>query len=106
MSQRSVRKSQEIRLGLVMSGGVSLAVYINGVSHELFRAVRGRGVYRLLQALTDSEIVVDILSGTSAGGINGVLLATALCNETEFASSSALWRNQASIEHLIEPESK
>jgi len=41
-----------------MFGGVSLAVYINGVARELFRAVRGRGVYRLLQALTDSEIVV------------------------------------------------
>jgi hypothetical protein len=45
--------SREIRLGLVVYGGVSLAIYINGVTHELFRAVRGRGVYRLLKRLLD-----------------------------------------------------
>jgi hypothetical protein len=46
-------RSREVRLGIVMFGGVSLAVYINGISNELFRAARGRGVYRLLKALTD-----------------------------------------------------
>jgi hypothetical protein len=60
-------KSREVRLGLVMYGGVSLAIYINGVAQELFRAVHGRGIYRLIKALTDSDIVVDVLSGTSAG---------------------------------------
>jgi len=94
-------RSREVRLGVVMFGGVSLAVYINGVSQELFRAVRGRGVYRLLKALTDSEIVVDILSGASAGGINSVLLSAALCNETEFGSTATLWREAADIEPLL-----
>ncbi len=94
-------RSREVRLGVVMFGGVSLAVYINGVSQELYRAVRGRGMYRLLKALTDSEIVVDILSGASAGGINSVLLATALCNETDFASTAKLWREGADIAPLL-----
>jgi len=84
-----------------MFGGVSLAVYINGVSQELFRAVRGRGVYRLLKALTDSDIVVDILSGASAGGINSVLLSAALCNQTDFGSTAELWRSEADIERLL-----
>ena len=93
--------SREVRLGVVMFGGVSLAVYINGVSQELFRAVRGRGIYRLLKALTDSHVVVDVLSGASAGGINGVLLSTALCNGTEFGVSAELWRSLADIRALL-----
>ena len=68
-------RSQECRLGLVMYGGISLAVYIYGVTQEFFNAVRGRGVYRLIKALTDSHVVVDIMSGTSAGGVNGILLS-------------------------------
>lgn len=94
-------KSREVRLGLVMYGGVSLAIYINGVAQELFRAVRGRGVYRLIKQLTDSDVVVDILSGTSAGGINGIMLAYALCNEVEFASSARLWRQHGDIDRLL-----
>jgi len=94
-------KSREVRLGLVMYGGVSLAIYINGVAQELFRAVRGRGTYRLLKALTDSDVVVDVLSGSSAGGVNGILLAYALCNECEFRSAAGLWRQRGDIGGLL-----
>ncbi|HEY3665245.1 MAG TPA: patatin-like phospholipase family protein, partial [Polyangiaceae bacterium] len=94
-------RSREVRLGIVMFGGVSLAVYINGISNELFRAARGRGVYRLLKALTDSHIVVDILSGASAGGINSVLLSAALCNGSDFESTQTLWHEFADIERLL-----
>lgn len=95
------RKTQEIRVGLVMYGGVSLAIYINGVTNEFFRAVRGRGVYKLLKAMTDSDIVVDIVSGTSAGGINGVLLSYALCNNLEFSACATLWRESGDIRRLL-----
>jgi patatin-related protein len=99
------RRSQEIRLGLVMYGGVSLAIYIFGVAQEFFRAVRGRGAYRLLKDLTDSDIVVDILSGTSAGGVNGVLLAYALANEREFSDCNRIWRDAGDLLRLIhEPQ--
>lgn len=94
-------KSREIRVGLVMYGGVSLAVYINGVAREFFEAVRGRGVYRLLKAMTDSDIVVDIVSGTSAGGINGILLGYALCNGRDFAACADLWRQHGDIALLL-----
>ncbi len=94
-------RSREVRMGLVMYGGVSLAIYINGVAHEFFRAVRGRGVYRLLKALTDSEFIVDVISGTSAGGINGIMLSYALCNERDFSSTSTLWRQHGGIQHLL-----
>lgn len=91
----------EIRLGLVLYGGVSLATYINGVTQECFNAVKGRGVYRLLKALTDSDIVVDILSGTSAGGINGILLAYALANDRDFDVCARLWREHGDIQKLL-----
>jgi patatin-related protein len=92
---------REVRLGLVVYGGVSLAIYINGVADELFRAVRGRGVYKLLKRLLDADIVVDIISGTSAGGINGLLLAYALTNEREFSASANLWRDHGSLAKLL-----
>jgi patatin-related protein len=92
---------REVRLGLVVYGGVSLAIYINGVADELFRAVRGRGIYKLLKRLLDSDIVVDIISGTSAGGINGLFLAFALANEREFSDCAALWREQGSLAKLL-----
>lgn len=86
-----------------MYGGVSLAIYINGVANELFRTVRGRGVYRLVKALTDSDVVVDVLSGSSAGGINGILLSYALCNSCEFRSTARLWRDNGDIDALLRP---
>lgn len=96
-------KSREVRLGLVMYGGVSLAIYINGVAQEFFRAVRGRGVYRLIKALTDSDIVVDVISGTSAGGVNGIMLGYALCNGRDFAATTELWRVAGDIRKLLLP---
>jgi len=98
-------RSRETRIGLVMYGGVSLAVYINGVSQEFYHAVQGNGIYRLIKELTDSEIVLDILSGSSAGGVNGILLAYALCNGKDFTRCSDLWRNAADIGRLVRPPS-
>jgi predicted acylesterase/phospholipase RssA len=94
-------RSRETRIGLVMYGGVSLAVYIHGVSQEFYHAVQGNGVYRLIKELTDSEIILDILSGSSAGGVNGILLAYALCNEKDFTCCDALWRGAADIHRLV-----
>jgi hypothetical protein len=96
-------KSREMRFGLVMYGGVSLAIYINGVTHEFSRLVRGNGVYKLIKGLTDTEMVVDIISGTSAGGINGIFLAYALANDKDFGSMAQLWRDLGDIEKLLRP---
>jgi patatin-related protein len=94
-------RPREVRLGIVMYGGVSLAVYENGVAQELFRAMKGEGVYRWVKALIDSDIVVDIISGTSAGGINGILLGYALANNKDFRSSATLWREDGDILKLL-----
>lgn len=97
---------QEFRLGLVVYGGVSLAIYMNGVCREFYNAVRGRGIYKLLKALTDSDLIVDVISGTSAGGINGVLLSYALTNSSEdvavdFKNFAEIWRESGDIERLL-----
>ena len=92
---------REVRLGIVLYGGVSLAVYENGVAQELHRAVCGKSVYGLLKELIDSEVVVDVISGTSAGGVNGVMLAYALANRRSFAASADLWRQQGDIQALL-----
>jgi patatin-related protein len=102
MQQQAINgRTREVRIGLVMYGGVSLAIYMNGIANELFRAVRGRGVYRLFKQLTDSDVVVDVVSGASAGGINGMFLAFALCNEREFGECADLWRQKGGISDLL-----
>jgi patatin-related protein len=92
---------REVRLGIVMYGGVSLAVYENGVAQELFRAVKGEGVYTLIKSLTESDIVVDIMSGTSAGGINGIFLGYALANDRDFKFCADLWRYNGDFLKLL-----
>lgn len=125
-----------MRFAVVMYGGVSLAIYINGVVQELFRMVRATAmddaspllpydelsgtecVYRQLGQLLgrDEEeknreckpedpiltsFVVDILSGSSAGGINAVYLAKALANGQDIQQLSQLWTDQGDIGKLI-----
>jgi patatin-related protein len=79
---------------------------MNGICQEFYNAVRGRGIYKLIKALTDADIVVDIISGTSAGGINGVLLSYALANSQgknwiKFEEFAEVWKNSGDIEKLF-----
>jgi patatin-related protein len=141
-----IRYEQEIRFAVVMYGGVSLAVYINGIAQELLRMVRAtaagdadetgerralldtselRGsevAYRqaaqllshrwdgsvassLVMPAPDAPIrtrfVVDVLSGTSAGGINAIYLAKALANEQDLDLLKKLWIREGDIGLLI-----
>lgn len=118
---------KEVRFALVMYGGVSLAVYINGVAQEFYSLVRatsgvdGTGtagteaVYRKLGAILGANgadlsagqgpirtrFIVDILSGTSAGGLNSIFLAKALAKGLEFGVMEKLWVDQADIATLL-----
>ena len=93
-------REKELRLALVCYGGVSLAIYMHGTTKEVWKLCRASMRRRLAtsQAIPpadDSEIVygalldalapyldlrvlVDIVAGASAGGINGILLAQAI----------------------------
>ena len=126
--------SQEVRFAVVMYGGVSLAIYINGIAQELLRLVRSTAreqkpafngterIYRKVSYLLANEtlsmadldklaadttnlpptrFLVDILSGTSAGGINGIFLAKALANGQDMEQLKDLWVTEGDIETLI-----
>ena len=99
--------SREIQLGLVVYGGVSLAIYTHGVCQEFYHAVRGRGIYKLVKALTDADLVVDAISGSSAGGINGILLGYAIANSNDrevvdFSAFAKIWRTSGDLLKLLQ----
>src|SRR4030088_2922057 len=123
----SHQHEQEIRFAVVLYGGVSLAIYINGVVQELLRLVRSTSG---LQNLKGSELAyqnlgrllgpgfipkeqlgandpintkfrIDIISGTSAGGINGIYLAKALATESDLSQLEELWFDEGGIDGLL-----
>jgi patatin-related protein len=139
--------TQEMRFAVVLYGGSSLAIYINGVVQELLHLVRATAprtpptdqgysnelllrndelsgserVYRRLGQLLSWEqrtaalegkpadesapvqtrFIVDILSGTSAGGINGIFLAKALANGDDISRLRQLWFDEGDIARLL-----
>jgi patatin-related protein len=105
----------ETRFAVVMYGGVSLAIYINGIAQELYRMVDAtatkspgtdadsgsENVYKTIAGELKTRFVVDIISGTSAGGINGIFLAKALANGQPIKSLEQMWLDEGDIEVLI-----
>ena len=133
--------AKEIRFSVVMYGGISLAIYMNGVTQELLHMVRATArdswdhkpdmkfrfkekndppsdtrpmlestetFYRELANLLnddgvdDVRFIIDVISGTSAGGINGIFLAKALSDDRlSFDMLKTLWINEGAIENLL-----
>ena len=98
---------EDLRIALVMNGGVSLAVWIGGVAHEINRAVRGKDrsgaalEYKALLDLTATTARVDVISGASAGGLNGALLALALVYDTDLEPLRGVWLTKGSLDRLL-----
>ncbi|WLP89956.1 patatin-like protein [Gordonia sp. NB41Y] len=128
----------ELRLALVCYGGVSLAVYMHGVTKELHKlvvasraldAARVAGAtanpfrsatdptqildgfdsealyFDALRRLEDAgrplSVAIDIIGGTSAGGINGVVLAKALAINASQDALRSLWINEGDLRKLL-----
>ncbi|MGN9760609.1 DUF3376 domain-containing protein [Streptomyces sp. SD31] len=106
---------REVRLALVMNGGVSLAVWMGGVTHELdllrnasappHREGHGsdevQRIWREVLAAAEERVVIDVVSGTSAGGLNGVLLATAIARGRALPPLRDVWKESASLTRLL-----
>ena len=92
MNPRGEEVEREVRVALVLYGGVSLAIYENGVTRCFDQLVRGHGVFRIVLDLLRARAVVDTIAGTSAGGINGLVLAACLESGADFKSTARLWR--------------
>jgi predicted acylesterase/phospholipase RssA len=87
---------QPLRAALVMNGGVSLAVWMGGVTHELGRLRTGSGdpspAWKALREKAKRrDVDIDFVAGTSAGGLNGTLLATSIAVGTPLRPLLGLW---------------
>ena len=116
-------REKELRLALICYGGISLAVYMHGITKEVWRLARasqsfhGEGgpltgseeVYRRLLETIASEcglalrVLVDILAGASAGGINAIFLGDAIATGRSLDPLTDLWLGNADIDRLVDP---
>jgi patatin-related protein len=118
---------KELRFGLVCYGGVSLAIYMHGITSELHKLVRASNAhsnaagggpnpfpdnttehvyFEILSQIAAKQqlrVIVDVIAGTSAGGINGVALAKALAHDLDQAPLKKVWFDKASIRKLLSP---
>ena len=76
-----------------MTGGVSLAVWMGGVTNELNRMLHGDALYGELLDHLAYKPRVDVITGSSAGGLNGAVLATAIANPRTLAPQRDLGRS-------------
>ncbi len=96
--------ARDLNVALAMNGGVSLAVWIGGVSSEFYRATRGEGLYGALEQFVDTSVVIDVMTGASAGGLNGVFLAAATTRDlpaTAFDELRDVWLSVGSFSNLL-----
>ncbi len=134
-------KEKELRIALVCFGGVSLAVYMYGISKEILKLVRAsralHGIadrskrsaasffdsfdrsdpeydtdeiyFELLREIgrtLELRVIVDVIAGASAGGINGTMLARALSHDLPMGALRDLWLNHADVSDLLAPDAR
>ena len=120
-------RQKELRLALICYGGVSLAVYMHGVTKEIWHLARASRayhgpkveeidgvaqVYRDFLAQIESRhklrlrILPDILTGASAGGINAVFLAQAMHSGCSLEPLTDLWLENADVSELTDPDAE
>jgi len=118
-------QEKELRIALVCYGGISLAVYMHGVTKEVWRLARASrarhaenpdpemldsAYFRLLdkiaaEADVQLRVLVDILAGASAGGINAVFLSHAIVTGQPLDPLTDLWLDSADVDELLDSES-
>lgn len=128
-------------MALVCCGGVSLAIYMHGMSAEILKLVRASGALHSLTNRTrratasyvdvddrnesefdtesiyfellrdigrtvDLRVIVDIIAGASAGGINATMLARALSHDLSMSRLRDLWLENADVAELLAPNAR
>ncbi|MCZ4125232.1 patatin-like protein [Streptomyces sp. H39-S7] len=123
-------RTQEVRIATAMTGGVSLAIWMGGVARELNLLQQAawlrhqerptappttttgpdaavRDLYVRLLDLLDITVSIDMISGTSAGGINGALLGLARVRSLDLGSLRDFWLTSGAFEKLLrDPKEK
>jgi patatin-related protein len=108
--------TQEIRFAATLTGGVSLAVWMGGIARELDILVHAsddriegrrsapdpvQNAYRKLLDILDVTVCLDVLSGTSAGGINAGLLGLVNAQRKDLSSLRDIWLKAGSLATLL-----
>jgi patatin-related protein len=134
-------REKELRIALVCFGGLSLAIYMHGITKEILklarassalhaitnRAKRSSAAFFDMRDRSDPEydteaiyfdllrdigrtvelrVIVDIVAGASAGGINSVMLARALSHDLPMGRLRDLWLKNADVTELLAPEAR
>lgn len=118
-------REKELRLALVCYGGISLAVYMHGITKEIWRLARASRAFHDGRLSTGSQRVYhdllgeieqhaglrltvfsDIIAGASAGGINGIFLAQSIATGQSLDPLTDLWLEAADVERLLDPAAK
>lgn len=110
--------TSELRIGLAMSGAIALVLYEAGVTHEVYRILRGWDAFSAADISPRDAVesspegylscfrhipirpVVDILTGASAGGVNSALLASCLVSGEDFAKYHDILLDELGLEAL------
>jgi hypothetical protein len=93
---------RELRIAVVMTGGVSLCIWMGGTGLELDLLRRREGIYGQILGAVGAEPVVDIIGGTSAGGLNGTLLASAIAWDSNLDGLGDIWFDLADFGTLLQ----
>jgi len=118
-------REKELRFALICYGGISLAVYMHGITKEIWRLTAASRawhdgsdiggscrIYRDLLAAIEARsgvrlrVLADIVAGASAGGINGVFLARALATGQSLDPLTDLWLEDADVDYLLDPDAR
>ena len=119
-------RQKELRIALVCYGGVSLAIYMHGVTKELWHLARASRAYHsneppegkvatvycdLLKHIEATQsvrlrVLPDILTGASAGGINAVFLSQAIYAGHSLEPLTDLWLENADVDKLLDPDAR
>jgi patatin-related protein len=110
----------ELRLAVTFTGGVSLAVWMGGIAREMNLLLaasrkrhgettadttepgtRVRDGYAALLDFLNLDCSLDVLSGTSAGGINAVILGLANVQRFDLDGLRELWFKEGSLGNLL-----
>ncbi len=134
-------REKELRIALVFFGGVSLAVYMHGISKEILMLLRASSAlhritdrtrranaeffdqaeandpeydteadyFELLREIgrkLELRVIVDIIAGASAGGINAAMLARAVSHDLPTLPLRDPWLDNADVTVLLAPEAR
>jgi patatin-related protein len=134
-------REKELRIALVCFGGVSLAVYMHGISKEILKLIRASAalhsigdrdarlgssffdtvrersaeydteavyfdVLRGFGRHLDLRVIVDVIAGASAGGLNGAMLGRALSHDLPILPLRDLWLDHADVNVLLAADAR